>query len=243
MALPLRYDKYTLEELQTSCLQQFGQLPNTLLAGKVAMRKELIRYLEEQDEEREPVSSNPDACFEGLPPELRLEIYEHHFGYLEERVPRHALIMLTQPPITMVSKKLRKESLPSFYDHCTSTIYVRYDSGIPLQITSPSTVRFLRQALVACLTALRKLQLRGSMVVDASRTLAILHWRVDLSPQSTYQIEWDAHGFRNADSAACAERKKDLQTRVQAFFTARRNADGVFRLKRGDDDAVVAMLG
>lgn len=90
------------------------------------MRKELARYLMEEGEEYK-VSLNPKARFEGLAAELRLQIYEYHFEYLEDRARSYKRIMLPQPPITRVSKKLRREALPNFYDRLH--IHYLYGTG------------------------------------------------------------------------------------------------------------------
>jgi len=56
--------------------------------------------------------------FTELPPELRQIILLHYFDSLVVREVRYK----HQPPITLVSRNLRKESLPLFYECCKFTI-------------------------------------------------------------------------------------------------------------------------
>lgn len=52
--------------------------------------------------------------FTDLPPELRLQIYAHHFNSFDERDAN----IICQPPITAVSKSVREDSLPVFHSCC-----------------------------------------------------------------------------------------------------------------------------
>ncbi|KAK0365427.1 ornithine aminotransferase [Friedmanniomyces endolithicus] len=63
----------------------------------------MIAILEQADDER------VFPRFMDLPPELRVEIYGHHFRSFDEG------ILAVQPPLTTVCKLLRQEALPMFY--------------------------------------------------------------------------------------------------------------------------------
>jgi hypothetical protein len=56
--------------------------------------------------------------FSELPPELRQNVFLHYFDSLVVRKVRYK----QQPPIALVSRKLREESLPLFYERCEFTI-------------------------------------------------------------------------------------------------------------------------
>jgi hypothetical protein len=56
--------------------------------------------------------------FSDLPPELRQTVFRHYFDSLVVRKARYK----QQPPITLVSRTLREESLPLFYERCRFTI-------------------------------------------------------------------------------------------------------------------------
>ncbi len=70
---------------------------------KRATRADMIAILEQADDER------VFPRFMDLPPELRVEIYGHHFRSFDEG------ILAVQPPLTTVCKLLRQEALPMFY--------------------------------------------------------------------------------------------------------------------------------
>lgn len=113
------------------------------------MKKEMVRALERADD---------DARFiriMDLPAELRVRIYEyycldlgHWFGFGPGYVPlEHA-----QPPLTMVCRLMREESLKVFYDTCVLLVdFERTFNGSPiyppLQLETDS--RFLVAATVA----------------------------------------------------------------------------------------------
>jgi hypothetical protein len=65
--------------------------------------------------------ADDDATFErfsDLPPELRQIVFLHYFDSLADRKVRYK----RQPPITLVSRTLREEALPLFYERCEFTI-------------------------------------------------------------------------------------------------------------------------
>ena len=65
--------------------------------------------------------ADDDATFERfseLPPELQQIVFLHYFDSLVVRKVRYK----QQPPITLVSRKLREASLPLFYERCEFTI-------------------------------------------------------------------------------------------------------------------------
>ena len=99
----LPYGACTLRELQSFIVQRGLLTPEVRKPGMW----QLTTVLETADDE---------AVFDrfvDLPPELRAHIYTLHFDSLP------ALEDPAQPPITRVSRSVRKESLPLFYKTCT----------------------------------------------------------------------------------------------------------------------------
>lgn len=104
------YDKLTVSELR-GCVAA-RQLHSATTPTKKA---DLIEFLEQADE-------HVTFRFLDLPPELRVHVYTYHLQSLSTMKGHFP----TQPPITTVSKLLRQESLPLFYQNCT--FQVDFDS-------------------------------------------------------------------------------------------------------------------
>ena len=84
----------------------------TTKTASIIPKNELVQILEKADDE---------ATFERfteLPPELRSRVYELHFQSFEE-----PLYAPSQPPITKVSKLLRTESTPLFYQNVSVRLW------------------------------------------------------------------------------------------------------------------------
>ncbi|KAK3626560.1 hypothetical protein LTR56_019730 [Elasticomyces elasticus] len=92
------YDKRSKAELLQFCESRGYARSDVLKSSKA----DLIALLENYEPVFEP--------FMELPPELRVLIYEYHLASLESLSP------VVTPPITAVSKIVRKEALPCFYD-------------------------------------------------------------------------------------------------------------------------------
>jgi hypothetical protein len=72
--------------------------------------------------------ADDDATFErlsDLPPELRATIYKHYFQSLDDSLARRGYKY--QPPITLVSRQVRQEALPLFYEHSTFIMEANHD--------------------------------------------------------------------------------------------------------------------
>ncbi|KAF7195847.1 hypothetical protein HII31_02864 [Pseudocercospora fuligena] len=113
----LVYDKCTVEELQKFCTARNISYQVSKSRSKKQNVKVLVARLEETDE------SMVLEKFLDLPPELRVLVYGHYFAdtfaFLQTQ-PQWNTYYFTrefaQPPITMTSSLLRRESLPEFYD-------------------------------------------------------------------------------------------------------------------------------
>ncbi|KAK5717464.1 hypothetical protein LTR17_016078 [Elasticomyces elasticus] len=97
----LSYGKYEGTELRRFC----GSRSLNIAAVSTASKADLVAALEQAD----------DAWtfpLLDLPPELRLQIYDHHFATYKHLEATNVV----PPPVTTVCRQLRKEALPLFYD-------------------------------------------------------------------------------------------------------------------------------
>ncbi|OQO02433.1 hypothetical protein B0A48_11960 [Cryoendolithus antarcticus] len=110
----LTYDNCSLTELN-----QFRHQRG--LAGLLCTNEpEAIRQLHTADDE---------ATFSflfALPKELRIQIYEYNCSYFGNDI----LYAPAQPPLTRVSRQLRREVLPVFYERCIFNLHVSPPSPI-----------------------------------------------------------------------------------------------------------------
>lgn len=115
----LSYDGVPFRELKIFAKQRALPLAVSSISSKLTPTI-LRAQLEQADE---------DATFDRfseLPPELREMIFVHYFSSLDSLDSSSAVTGLkSQPPITRVSRDIRKESLLLFYDHCKFTLRVR----------------------------------------------------------------------------------------------------------------------
>ena len=102
----LHYEPLPVITLRRYCAQR--SLPSGIDLTKI----ELITELEAEDDE------GVFDRFTALPPELRVRIYRLYFKSF------NALHAPEQPPITRVSRLLRGESLPIFYQSCHFRIVI-----------------------------------------------------------------------------------------------------------------------
>ena len=118
----LSYEGLSLHELQDLAAQR--AVP-TGTETTLHSREALMELLEKADNE---------ATFERfseLPAELRQMVFSHYFNSLVVRETSYK----HQPPITLVSRTLREESLPLFYERCNFTIRAHSDTRtIPFKI-------------------------------------------------------------------------------------------------------------
>lgn len=238
--LPI-YDKYTLEELRASYFQRYHQLPTYLPVRKNAMRLELIRLLEDRTYE--------DGFHKlmDLPAELRVQIYEHYFKDVMTTIQKSTAGFFAQPPVTYASKLLRKEALDVFFKCCTPTIVVGQRTYIwHHQLWDAKTKRFLKDAPVDHVHAIQNLRIRGWLHCPTGRYLAgntafgeyldFFTWQIRVD-QPDLRIEW------SRERSAChLEFTANFEKLVQKFIRARTDPDGRFRLQRGDEEALPAML-
>lgn len=98
----MSYEGLPLHELKLYAAQR--DLP--LIVDKKATVKVLKAQLEQADDE------TTFGRFSDLPPEIRQIIYDLHFKYINTRSLGSSKY---QPPITLVSRQIRHESLPLFY--------------------------------------------------------------------------------------------------------------------------------
>ena len=246
--LPL-YDKDTLQGLHSHYLRRCSHTPmlvphltpvnrahgptvSSSAGSRAAMRSNLISYLEKSDEE-----AGFDRLMD-LPPELRIQIFEHYFEDVMVDLDERYAGFLTQPPITRVSRVLRQESLDVFLKCCTMSIVIIQEPSFitPRFVAGASTTKFLKKAPIECLRAIRKLRLRGWLDFDHYD----LAWEVSLD-KPAIQVEWfGAH--RRLAMSNDKDRMAAFESRLREMIAARKDQSGRFVLQQGDEVALPAML-
>ena len=117
----LSYVKYKNDELRE--LITIRGIKTEFIKGNKGQRYELIDALEYEDNHRE------FRNFTNLPAELRTRVYEYYMADFTE-----PLTAPKQPPLTLTSGLVRKESLPLFYSTCIFNIALivpqKYLSGV-----------------------------------------------------------------------------------------------------------------
>lgn len=106
----ISYDALAVNELLQFYHARIRDMPlggQTLLKAGKPSKADLVKVLEEAD------ANSSFHHFSDLPAELRVRVYTLYFGSIG------VLDRPAQPPITMVSRLLRKEALPVFYQTCT----------------------------------------------------------------------------------------------------------------------------
>lgn len=226
------YDKYTLRELRSMCVEKYHKLPSGLRKARSAERATLVCYLNEEDEKDDVKFSR----FTELPKELRLMVYEQHLWEVEKSsYCRHGA--WSQPPITRVSRTLREESLPLFYESCIFTVCIREAQILDRHRTDD---RFLKQAPVETLQAIPRIRFLGKLLVSRH---AGWDWILSIECKTgAYKIEPGmkhpgVYGKRKPDAV-----HREMEKRVSAFVARRRNKDGRFSLRSGDDVHVKALF-
>lgn len=124
-------------------------------------REQLIFLLEHADD------TDGLHCFNVLPNELKIDIYEHHIRSLEpDCIP-------SQPPLTQVSRHARKEALPLFYRLCKFYSEVTPRNG---QTIERGLTGFLDVAPASAVERIQKLEVSGFIYVRNTEYHNITFW-------------------------------------------------------------------
>ncbi|KAK6416596.1 hypothetical protein LTR95_017439 [Oleoguttula sp. CCFEE 5521] len=143
-----RHRRYDCGYLTLTELNQFRH-QRSLSGTPCTNEAEAIRQLHAADDE---------ATFSllfALPKELRIQIYEYYCSYFE----RDVLYAPAQPPLTRVSRQLRREVLPVFYSRCIFNLHVAQPLTAPTCHIVAETVTFFETMGPDHLALMRNIQL------------------------------------------------------------------------------------
>ena len=163
--------------------------------------------------------------FTELPPEIRQIIFQYYFESLpsSERALRKY-----QPPITMVSRLIRAESLPLFYD-CCGRLEVLSDGPVtvPYKLNpSFTTKRFLQCTPIHLLARIKSLEL----CFENLDAFMIIDLRTGSDPIGNFNI--DREGYYYWDSSVDAQaRRQRLISAVRALATSIAARPGSLKLR------------
>ncbi|KAM0711583.1 hypothetical protein Q7P35_000949 [Cladosporium inversicolor] len=140
----LSYEKHSVRELRLFVKQRGLRTTATTKSATATLRTQL----EQADED-----STFDK-FSDLPPELRHQIFKHHFDSFD--VSRKDLSRPEgQPPVTFASRQTRLEALPLFYSRCQ----FRFQVDVSLHGFLGSTQAFIRNTAAQNFARIRFLRL------------------------------------------------------------------------------------
>ena len=165
--------------------------------------------------------------FADLQPELRLQIYTHHFNSF----PAHANIVV-QPPLTAVSKSIRAESLPVFYASCKFNVYI-FISGL----MHPNRADQLLQHLVAE---------HFGWIRKINMSLCVWSNDIELSIDLCDARNPVKYSYRSLSGSAAAcitqQCRDDLSSELNTFFGVAVAREGVVKLQQDELKQVPEIL-
>ncbi|CAK3867272.1 Hypothetical predicted protein [Lecanosticta acicola] len=236
----LIYDNCDTWELRGFCVTRL------LVVARLAHRnrEELIAFLENEDEKAEfqyvwtsklcqSMDLTSSSLFEDLLPELRIQIYAHYTKSLEREhygSPRNRIA--AEPPITKVSRLLRREALPVFYN------VFEFAVAVPnlLDDTKDAAALFFERAPVSVMERIGKLRVHG-FVVRPGHDYKVYPFKFKLGDgqdalrvkqiDAKYVEEWPSHV------------QEKMQVRVQDLDI--QGKEDNLRLQRGDLDKLLAI--
>ncbi|KAK3722717.1 hypothetical protein LTR37_002288 [Vermiconidia calcicola] len=190
----------------------------TAASGKHTIKQKVIQLLETADER--PFHVFFDR-FANLPPELRVRIYELYFESLG------ALSCPSQPPISKVSRMLRMESLPMFYQTCRIKVKVDlrrapFDEESRYVLQPQQLIRRFFDSLPENkLGSIQRLRLDTAIFLNGGTTGDTI-WDIDLTRTSAIRIQsplplWRGHKIWNQAQIDMVEKRlKALVAEVSA---------------------------
>lgn len=179
--------------------------------------------------------ADDDATFErfsDLPPELRQIVLIRYFDSLAARKVQYK----QQPPITLVSRTLRKESLPLFYERCEFTIGAVGDlRTTPCKlIPDIHGASFLQNTAVEHFARIKSLNLEF-------HNLGV-HIKLDLNIKDNPVIFAQvSHYERTAQCAAGEPGDERFFSELRAFAVSIAAREGLLKLRMSDIEGICEM--
>jgi hypothetical protein len=161
--------------------------------------------------------------FSELPPELRVRIYEFYFNSFG------VLNQPAEPPIGRVSRLLRTETLPVFYDVCEFRMdLTETQDGL-------ESKSFFYNISPEYLGWIRKLVLIGNVYHRGCNMR--MEWGIELG-------RWETYKWRSLHLVGAAETgMKRSCVRMSEFLQRLHGKEGKLRLTRADLDCIFKVLG
>lgn len=173
--------------------------------------------------------------FTDLPPEVRQIIFRHYYESLLSSI---RAVRKYQPPITMVSRMIRQESLPLLYGYC-GRLEIVSDGPItaPYKLNpSLATAKFLQSTPAHLLARIRLLQL----------TFTNLNFRaaIDLSNQHDPVCKVSSYGRYHSweMTEATLARQQHIPSALRALATSIAARPGPLRLQLSDIEDMGEMV-
>lgn len=222
----LLYNNCKIAELKTFIRARDLKMP----VANRAKKAEFIAILEAADEVPE------FSRFLGLPAEIRELIYSHRVRDLPTPLPELAF----QPPLTLVSKQIRQESLPVFHSEATFMLQFGTNAGSRglrngvhclYTICLPSAVCLQKGISDQALSRIRKLHVQVSIPGTNYNDIAVATWQVDLNSAEKPEIgemkPWESSDY-------WAARQMPIYEAIQGVLVEMWNRPKSSKIRRAD---------
>ncbi|KAK3632385.1 hypothetical protein LTR56_016399 [Elasticomyces elasticus] len=218
----LSYEKYEEAELRHFC----GSRSLELAAESTVSKADLVAALEEADD-------TWTFPLMDLPPELRLEIYAHHFAAFDLETN------ITPPPVTTACRQVRTEALPLFYDTQSFIFRAARYLGDAHFTFDRGTSNITRRLLDSNFLLIRKIQL--GLTVGTAYESESIDCKIDLGGKHAAA---SIRKCRSMISDHDRRHQEEISTmmRVETILSSMSARTGGKALRRGDIRVLIQAL-
>ncbi|KAF7191922.1 hypothetical protein HII31_06732 [Pseudocercospora fuligena] len=244
------YETCTIEELQGFCARRGIPIPlSDSLTTPARKQRSLITRLKTADKKTD------FQRFLDLPPELRVQIYVHYFTQVRNSLPAEDKDQaFSQPPITTVSRIIRKEALPEYYKIFTPS-FEFVTTVTTHAFLGPSchwAEKFIGKAHQDSMDQVQSLDLIGTIVHPVTDLYTRRHtsWQIKLDLHAgkaeVYVKDFERHWPR-VKTMIFADKtlsrvQEIIKARVEDFVNQRKSPEGKIQLRPQDVGAFEALF-
>ncbi|KAK4958199.1 hypothetical protein LTR10_004625 [Elasticomyces elasticus] len=226
----LSYEKY--EEAELRRFRESRSL--RIVAESTASKADLVAALEQADD----VWTFPLL---DLPPELRLQIYDHQFALYNHLKATNVV----PPPVTAVCQQLRKEALPLFYDShgfCFTALLLP-PSGPATRTMNfdPSTTSIVRRLRDSSFLLIRRLHLKLTIYDNLIWVSEQVDCKIDLGGSHTAASVRECR-FSGGDTSSRHEDETSATARISSVLNSMTARGEGRSLQRTDIKTLVQAL-
>ncbi|KAK3647899.1 hypothetical protein LTR56_007873 [Elasticomyces elasticus] len=225
----LSYEKYDETELRRFCESR----SLSIAAESTTSKADLVAVLEQADD-------TWTFPLLDLPPELRLQIYDHHFA-----IYNHLEVTnVVPPPVTAVCRQLRNEALPLFYDThslCFTASFLQSGLASTTINFNHSTTNMVRRLRDSSFLLLRRLHLILTIANNTSWMNERVDCKIDLGGSHTAASVRDC-SFTEDAGGSRPEEEISAMARVSSVLNGMTARGEGRALRRGDIKVLIQAL-